>query len=235
MRLPFALLLLLMLIVSGTLVAQSIKISGTVTGVSGELLESATVHEKGGAKTVQTQKDGKYSINVSPNAVLTISHIGYTVKETPVNNRQQINISLVPEDKSLEQVVVIGYGTQKRKDLTGAISSVSGTELAKVPVQNVAQAMQGRLAGVQVTMADGSPGAQPSIKIRGGTSISQSNQPLYVVDGVPQTDGISFLDPTDIESVDVLKDASATAIYRCKKNDQRDTTNGCLPIPCIGL
>ncbi|MBZ4189890.1 SusC/RagA family TonB-linked outer membrane protein [Niabella beijingensis] len=212
MRSTFVLLLLL-LGISGTLTAQTIQVSGVISNASGEPLAGVTVNEKGSARSVQTQANGQYSINVAGNAVLVVSHVGYEGKEVAVNDREQIDISLLADDKSLEQVVVVGYGTQKRKDLTGAISSVSGAELAKVPVQNVAQALQGRLAGVQVTMTDGSPGAEPSIKIRGGTSITQSNQPLYVVDGVPQTDGLAFLDPMDIENIDVLKDASATAIY----------------------
>jgi TonB-linked SusC/RagA family outer membrane protein len=212
MRSTFILLLVLMGI-STTLTAQTTKITGTITNPAGEPLAGVTINEKGTNKTVFTQSNGQYSIQAAPNGILTISYVGYDTKEIDINNRQQIDISLVAQEKSLEQVVVVGYGTQKRKDLTGAVSSVSGTELAKVPVQNVGQALQGRLAGVQVTMADGSPGAEPSIKIRGGTSITQSNQPLYVVDGVPQTDGLAFLDPMDIESVDVLKDASATAIY----------------------
>lgn len=206
-------LLFTLLSIAGNISAQTIKITGTVSSSSGEPLAGVTVSEKGTGATVQTHANGQYSIQAASNAVLVVSHIGYDAKEVNVNNRQQIDVSLQEEDKSLEQVVVVGYGTQRRKDLTGAVSSISGTELEKMPVQNVGQALQGRLAGVQVTMSDGSPGADPSIKIRGGTSISQSNQPLYVIDGVPQTDGIGFLDPTDIESVDVLKDASAIAIY----------------------
>lgn len=212
MRSTFVLLLLLMG-VSGTLTAQTIKVSGSVSNSSGEPLAGATVQEKGSARTVSTQQNGQYSIDAAANAVLIISHIGYEAKEVSVDNRQQIDISLLEDDKSLEQVVVVGYGTQKRRDLTGAVSSVSGTDLEKMPVQNVAQALQGRLAGVQVTTGEGSPGSEPSIRIRGGGSITQSNEPLYIVDGVPQTEGLNFLDPTDIESVDVLKDASATAIY----------------------
>ncbi|ULT40557.1 TonB-dependent receptor plug domain-containing protein [Niabella defluvii] len=206
-------ILLLLMAFCGTLTAQTIRIEGTVTNPAGEPLAGVTVNEKGTNKTVFTQPNGQYSIQAAANGTLVVSYIGYTTKEIDINNRQQIDISLTGQEQSLEQVVVVGYGTQKRKDLTGAVSSVSGTELAKVPVQNVGQALQGRLAGVQVTMNDGSPGADPTIKIRGGTSISQSNQPLYVIDGVPQTEGIGFLDPTDIESVDVLKDASAIAIY----------------------
>ena len=210
---PILILLFLMTGISGGLLAQTTTIKGMVTNSSGEPLGGVTVREKASGRTAATQQDGHYIINAAPDGVLLFSHIGYQTKEERIANREQVDLTLSAEDKSLDQVVVVGYGTQKRKDLTGAISSVSGAELAKVPVQNVGQALQGRLAGVQVTMADGSPGAEPSIKIRGGTSITQSNEPLYVVDGVPQTDGLAFLDPMDIETIDVLKDASATAIY----------------------
>ena len=202
-----------MLLSAFGLFAQNRTVKGTVTNPTGEPLAAVTVKEKGGTRSAITKPDGSYEINVGDNAVLVFSFVGFATVEEKVDQRTFINIQLKVADKSLDDVVVIGYGTQKRKDLTGAVSSVSGTELAKVPVQNVAQSLQGRLAGVQVTMSDGSPGGEPSIKIRGGTSITQSNQPLYVVDGVPQTDGLAFLDPMDIETIDVLKDASATAIY----------------------
>lgn len=188
-------------------------VRGIVTNSAGDAMTGVTVREQNSGIISTTQKDGRYEIAVPANGTLYFSFVGYQSASEVVGDRLEINVTLKEEDKSLEQVVVVGYGTQKRKDLTGAISSIKGEELAKVPVQNVAQALQGRLAGVQVTMNDGTPGAEPAIKIRGGTSITQSNEPLYVVDGVPQTEGLNFLDPMDIESVDVLKDASATAIY----------------------
>lgn len=192
---------------------NTVAIKGSITNTSNEPLAGVTVSVKGQAKTVVSAADGTYGITAPAEGVLVFTHIGYTTIEENIAGRAQINVALAPADKSLDDVVVIGYGTTKRKDLTGAVSSVKGEELAKVPVQNVAQALQGRLSGVQVTMSDGTPGQDPSIKIRGGTSITQSNQPLYVVDGVPQLEGLAFLDPMDIESIDVLKDASATAIY----------------------
>ena len=157
--------------------------------------------------------DGEYQIKVKPNATLIFTYIGTKSKEEQVKNRTLINTKLLDDTNNLDEVVVVGYGTKTRKNLTGAVSSVKGEELAKVPVQNVAQALQGRIAGMQVTMADGTPGAQPSLRIRGGTSITQSNEPLYVVDGVAQTGGLAFLDPMDIETMDVLKDAASTSIY----------------------
>ncbi|WP_159727945.1 TonB-dependent receptor [Sphingobacterium sp. 18053] len=197
----------------GTYAQQTITIKGRVQDESGKALVGVTILEKGSKRNTASKEDGRFSIAAPANGVLVFTYVGYKTQERQIDNRTTLNISLQTEDNSLDEVVVIGYGTQKRKDLTGAVSSVKGEELAKVPVQNVAQALQGRLSGVQVSTNDGTPGQNPSIKIRGGTSITQSNEPLYVVDGVPQTDGLAFLDPMDIESIDVLKDASATAIY----------------------
>jgi TonB-linked SusC/RagA family outer membrane protein len=190
-----------------------ITVKGTVTDAQSMPLPGATVSEKGTKNSAVTSIDGDYQIKVKANATLVFSFIGTKSTQVSVNNRTTINTKLIDDTNNLDEVVVIGYGTKSRKDLTGAISSVKGQELAKTPVQNVAEALQGRIAGMQVTMSDGTPGSQPSIKIRGGMSITQSNEPLYVIDGVPQTNGLGFLDPMDIESIDVLKDASSTSIY----------------------
>lgn len=204
---------LLICISTFQLFAQHITIKGMVSGPGGEPLPGVTVLARGTNKAVMTAANGTYSLSVTKNAVLVFSYLGYGKHEQAVAGKMIINVTLQELSNTMDEVVVVGYGEMKRKDLTGAVSSVKGEELAKIPVQSVAQALQGRLAGVQVAMGDGTPGAEPSIKIRGGTSITQSNEPLYVVDGVPQTEGLNFLDPMDIESVDVLKDASATAIY----------------------
>ncbi|MCI9845987.1 TonB-dependent receptor [Flavobacterium pectinovorum] len=190
-----------------------ITVKGLITDAQNLPIPGATVSEKGAKNTTITSMDGVYQIKVNPNAILVISFMGMKATEVQVKNRTTIDAKLLDETNNLDEVVVVGYGTKARKDLTGAISSIKGEELAKVPVQNVAQALQGRIAGMQVTMSDGTPGSEPSIRIRGGSSITQSNEPLYVVDGVAQTDGISFLDPMDIETMDVLKDASSTSIY----------------------
>jgi len=192
---------------------QNITIKGVVSDGQNMPLPGATILEKGTQNSTVTSIDGFYQIKVKPNAILVFSFMGTKTIEEKLNGRTTINTKLQDETNSLNEVVVVGYGTKSRKDLTGAISSVKGEELAKVPVQNVAQALQGRIAGMQVNMNDGTPGADPSIKIRGGMSITQSNEPLYVIDGVPQTGGLGFLDPMDIESIDVLKDASSTSIY----------------------
>lgn len=190
-----------------------ITIKGTVSDGQSMPIPGATVSEKGTKNSTITSMDGIYQIKAKSNATLVFSFMGMKTTEVQVNNRTLINTKLLDNISSLDEVVVVGYGTKSRKDLTGAISSIKGTELAKTPVQNVAQALQGRVAGMQVTTSDGTPGSDPSLKIRGGMSITQSNEPLYVIDGVPQTSGLGFLDPMDIESVDVLKDASSTSIY----------------------
>jgi TonB-linked SusC/RagA family outer membrane protein len=208
-------LILFLLTVVNSLYAQNvITIKGIVRGGDDKPIPGATIREKGTTNGTVSANDGSYQIKVQANATISFSFIGTQTVEEKLNGKTTIDAKLLDAKNSLDEVVITGYGQKvKRKDLTGAISSVSGSEIAKVPVQNVAEALEGRLAGVQVTTSDGTPGSTPSIVIRGGTSITQSNQPLYVVDGVPQTDGLSFLDPMDIESIDVLKDASATAIY----------------------
>lgn len=210
-----AILLLFFLTLSVIVQAQEIiTVKGVVKDGTNQPLPGATVMESGTKNIVVTSRDGSYQIKVKSNGILIFTYLGFKSAELKVNNRTVINPKLQDDQNNLNEVVVTGYGQAvQRKDLTGAVSSISGTELAKVPVQNVAQALQGRISGMQVTMSDGTPGSQPAMKIRGGTSITQSNEPLYVVDGVPQTDGLDFLDPMDIESVDVLKDASSTAIY----------------------
>jgi TonB-linked SusC/RagA family outer membrane protein len=208
-------LILFLLTIVHVLYAQNVvTVKGIVRDGTNQPIPGVSILEKGTKNGVVSANDGSYQIKVQANATIAFSFIGTKAVEEKVDGRTTIDVKLVDAGTSLTEVVVTGYGqTVKRKDLTGAVSSLSGDEIAKSPVQDVATALQGRLAGVQVTLSDGTPGSTPSIVIRGGTSITQSNAPLYVVDGVPQTDGLSFLDPMDIESVDVLKDASATAIY----------------------
>jgi TonB-linked SusC/RagA family outer membrane protein len=205
--------LFLLLLVCKVTYGQTITVKGVVTDSQQLPLPGATVYEKGTKNSTITSMDGEYQIKVKPDATLVFSFMGTKTAEINVKNRTTINTKLVDDANNLDEVVVVGYGTKSRKNLTGAISSLKGEEIAKMPVQNVAQALQGRIAGMQVTMADGTPGSEPSLRIRGGTSITQSNEPLYVVDGVAQTGGLGFIDQTDVESVDVLKDASSTSIY----------------------
>ena len=192
--------------------AQSGNVTGIVTDEKGEAIIGAAVKLKGSTQGTITDVDGKFSLKASPNSVLTISYIGYSSQEIDLNGRTTLSIQLKEETKKLDEVVVIGYGTVKKRDLTGAVASVSGKDLVANPVSNVTEALQGHLPGVNVMSQDGRPGATVSIKVRGGGSITQSSDPLYIVDGFPVSD-ISDIPADRIESIDVLKDASSTAIY----------------------
>lgn len=201
-----------LLISTSAIFAQSQTVKGKVADKTGEPLIGVAVTVKNTALGTITDMDGNYSIQVDGNdATLSFSYVGYTKQEIRVGNQQTINIVMAEDAITLEQIVVIGYGTAKRSDVTGAISSVTSDQIAKVPVTNIAQAMQGRMSGVQVTNNDGTPGAGVQVQIRGIGSFGD-NSPLYVVDGYPGAN-ISSINPQDIASIDVLKDASAAAIY----------------------
>ena len=187
-------------------------ITGTVKDATGEPLIGVTIQTAKGGGTV-TDYDGNFSLsNLKVGEKLTISYVGCKTKIVTVSNNPTMNIVLESSDKSLDEVVVIGYGTMKRRDLTGAVASVTGDKLAQNPVSNIAEALQGQLPGVTVTSQDGRPGASMSIRVRGGGSITQSNDPLFIVDGV-QVSSIDDIPADNIESIDVLKDAASTAIY----------------------
>lgn len=188
------------------------NLSGTVTDESGMPLVGVSVVIKGTNKGVATDFDGKYSLtDVPKGAVLQFSSVGYQTADVKANN-SQLNIKLAEATQNLDEVVVVGYGTQKKGDVTTAITSVKTKDLEQRPVISAAQAIQGRAAGIQVVQPNGAPGAGLAVRIRGNTSISASNDPLYVVDGIPVQD-ISSIAPNDIESMQVLKDASSAAIY----------------------
>lgn len=208
----FALLLLLFSFAVAR--SQNKMVSGKVISDQGEVLSGATVSLKGTQKATTTNSSGEYSISVPSTGkeILIFSFVGKDPKEISVGDRNTINVSLINSTSTLNDVVVIGYGTVKRKDLTGAVSSVTGKEIAAVPVTNTAQALAGKLPGVSVTSQDGRPNADISIRVRGGGSVSQSNEPLYVVDGFPVSN-INDIPAQQIESIDVLKDAASTAIY----------------------
>lgn len=193
--------------------AQNSVVKGRVT--SGDsALSNITVQVKGTTNTTQTDNTGAFSISASPGATLVFTAVGFARQEVRVGSQGSIEVRLEGTSQQLEQVVVVGYGTQKRKDVTGAISSVSAATIEKVPVISAAQALQGRAAGVQVTNNDAAPGGNISILIRGiGSLASGGNDPLYVIDGYPTTGGINNINPAEIATIDVLKDASATAIY----------------------
>lgn len=192
--------------------AQSRTVTGTVQDSDGNLLPGVSIFEKGTTNGTTSDGDGRYSLTVGNDAVLVYSFIGMVTREIPVGTQTTINVVMESDVSQLDEVVVIGYGTTKKSDLTGSVVSVSGEDLRKMPVATVAETLTGRLAGVQVTTTEGSPDADIHIRVRGGTSISQDNSPLYIVDGFPIS-SISDISPTDIESISVLKDASSTAIY----------------------
>ncbi|HEV3326788.1 MAG TPA: TonB-dependent receptor [Puia sp.] len=209
--------MLSLLCLTGALLGQQRPVTGKVVENGNDSsLGGATVSVKGKNISTMTAKDGSFSLMAPPNSILVISSIGYVTQEVPVgNNLSALNIRLVSGQLNMQQVVVIGYGTAKRKDLTGAISSINADQIEKVPVTTLEQAMQGRAAGVQVAQNDGSPGGNINVLIRGtGSLANNGNVPLYVVDGYPlETGGINNINPNDIASIDILKDASATAIY----------------------
>ncbi|NQU86900.1 MAG: TonB-dependent receptor [Mariniphaga sp.] len=192
--------------------------TGTVTGKitdsdTGEELPGVNVVIKGTTDGVVTNVFGDYEINIpATDAVLQFSFIGYTLQEIPVNGQSEINVQLVTEINQLDEIVAVGYGTARRSDLTGSIATISGAELQKIPISNAAEAIKGRLPGVNIITTDGSPDAEVVIRVRGGGSVTQDNSPLYVVDGFI-VESIRDIPPNDISSINVLKDAAATAIY----------------------
>lgn len=186
-------------------------ITGKVIDKSGQGIPGVSVIIKGSNRGTTTSASGEYSLNAPNDAVLVFSFVGYVSQEVAVASRSRINITLLDDVKALSEVVVVGYGTQKRASVTGAISSVSAQEVTQLPVPSVEQAIQGRVPGVTV-VSNGSPGETPIVRIRGIGSINYAANPLYVIDGFPTSDLNNF-DTRDIESVDVLKDASSAAIY----------------------
>lgn len=225
MKVHLCKLFFILVVISYTnvLFAQSHSITGNVKDAeSGLEIPGATILEKGTTNGTTTDIDGNYSINVSnPNASLEISFIGYKTLTVPINNQKVINATLSLQLTELDEIVVIGYGTQKKKVVTGAIASVSADEISSTPILRLDQAMQGRTAGVLITNLSGQPGEAPTVRIRGAGTTGNA-QPLYIVDGMPINEiivddkpvsGIDYLNPGDIESIDVLKDAASAAIY----------------------
>lgn len=195
--------------------AQNVTIRGKVVDSKGEPLAGAVVLVKGTATGAMTEEDGSYTVNANKNAVLEASLLGFTTETEAVNSRTEINFILKDDAILLEEAVVeVGYGEQRLVDVTGTVTHVKVDEIKRAPVFTLDQALQGRVAGVSITSSDGQPGYDMDIVIRGANSLTQSNSPLYVIDGFPIEDySISALSPNDIASVTVLKDASSTAIY----------------------
>ncbi len=227
-RIQYGFLLILLIGIIVSVEAQTRRISGTVTESNGEPIPGATVLVKNTQIGTLTDTDGNYSLDVpSGNNVLVFSFVGLKTEEVEINNRSVINIIMQTQSVDLDELVVVAYGTQKKRDVIGSVASVKSEELARIPTTTFDQALQGMAAGVQVTSSSGVPGSPVSIKIRGISSISSGTDPLWIVDGMPiysgggleRTQGstgqspMSLINPNDIESIEVLKDAAATAIY----------------------
>ncbi len=212
-KLLFTILMVLSAI--GLLSAQSRQVKGKIiSSEDNQGIPGVNVLVKGTQTGSITDAEGKFAITVTTdNAVLVISYVGFVAQEIAVGSQSEVNITLQPDTKTLQDIVVIGYGTQKKSQMTGAISSVSSKEIAEIPVRSVQQALQGRAAGVDIVNTNNRPGSEPNVRIRGRRSFSAGNDPLYVVDGIPLAGGIGDINPQDIQSIEVLKDASATAIY----------------------
>ncbi len=208
------LLLLCSTLFSTSAFAQVQPIKGTVLDEIGMPLPGANILETGTKNGVTTDFDGKYSLQVKKGATLTVTYIGYKAQVFTVGNQSTLNINMEPDLQQLDDIVIIGYGSVQRKDLTGSVATVNMDKLTEAPVVNFDQALAGRVSGVQVSTDSGEPGASANIVIRGGNTINGDNRPLYVVDGfIVDNFNPGLVDPSDIESMTVLKDASATAIY----------------------
>ena len=220
-------IMLIMLLSSVPLLAQN-TIRGTVTEKeSGNPIPYANVLIKGTTTTTMTSEDGSYVITAAPDAVIIFSSFGYVMVEENVASRAVINASLEAESFVLDEVVAVAYSTTRRRDLISSVASVRGDELSKAPVASMNEAMQGKMAGVQIATASGTPGGAITVRVRGASSITAGNDPLYVVDGIPMTvtdqsqmafggqttNPLASINPSDIESIQVLKDAAASALY----------------------
>lgn len=201
------------MLVSLQLNAQNINVKGTIADLNGDPVIGAAVQVQNTTQGVVTGADGTYSISVPRNAVLEISSLGFRTQTVPVDGRSLIDIILEEDTEALEATVVIGYGTARRSDVTGSIASVGGETLRAIPANDISRAIEGRVAGVEMTQTNSKPGSSMQIRIRGQRSLSASNDPLIVLDGMPFMGSLSDISPNDIKSLDILKDAASTAIY----------------------
>ena len=207
------LLLTLPLAVCASLSAQDITVTGKVTDSSGEPLIGAAVVVDGTTNGMMVDIDGAYSLKVAENAVLSFEMLGYVTQKIPVNGRSVINVVLVEDTEKLEEVIVVAFGTAKKEAFTGSAAVLNAEDVTKTQQSNVAQALSGKIAGVQLTNSSGQPGASPDIRIRGFSSLNAGNSPLWIVDGMPYSGDLGNLNSNDIESMTVLKDAASNALY----------------------
>ncbi len=210
---PSALMFLLFLLFSVTSIAQNITIKGRVLKDDGTPVSRASVTIKGTGTGTASNDQGEFQLSAPGNATLVISAVDFVTQEIKVNDRTSVNITLVSLEKSLGEVIVVGYGTQRKEAVTGSVASISGNKMREVPAPNISQALQGRLPGVEMSQTSTRPGATMQIRIRGSRSLSADNNPLIVLDGIPFMGSLGDINPNDIKSVEILKDASATAIY----------------------
>ena len=203
---------LLALIISISLHAQNATVKGVIVDETDTPLIGATVQVKGTATGSITDFDGNYTIKANKGAVITFSYIGYKTQEIKFTGQSPLNVKMIPDNQTLDEVVVVGYGTMKRSDLTGSVASIAAKDVEGFKTSSVAGALGGQIAGVQITSTDGTPGAGFSINIRGVGTLTGDSSPLYIVDGF-EVDDIDYLSNSDIESIEVLKDASSSAIY----------------------
>ena len=193
---------------------QQKTVTGKVDDTTGAPLPGVSVVVKGTTNGTITDSNGKYTLaNIPTSAVLQFTFVGMKAQEIVMGNRTTINVTLEEESIGIEEVVAVGYGTQRKESITGSVASMKGNELREMPAANITQALQGRVAGVDMEQTSTKPGASLQIRIRGTRSLSASNDPLIVLDGIPFSGSISDLSTDDIKSIDILKDASATAIY----------------------
>lgn len=189
------------------------KLTGQVVDMKGSPIPGANISVKGTTVGTITDTDGKFSIDVNPNQMLIISFIGYETKTIPITNQKILNIVLKEDVNELDELVVVSYGTQKKRDLTGSVSKIDANELENLPVGQFAQKLQGQIAGVQINQSTGQPGKGMGFRIRGAASINGGSSPLFVVDGIPVNMDLSSINPDEIETFSVLKDAAATSLY----------------------
>jgi TonB-linked SusC/RagA family outer membrane protein len=193
--------------------AQDKTVRGKVVSATGGTVTGATVSVKGSTAATMTDGKGEFSIRAANGDVLIISSVGYTSQEVSVGDKEHIEIQMTPSAEEIGEVVVVGYGTQRKEAITGSVASISGDRMREVPSPNISQALQGRIAGVEMSQTSTRPGATMQIRIRGTRSLTADNNPLIVLDGIPFIGSLADLNPNDIKSIEILKDASATAIY----------------------
>ncbi|WP_428666533.1 SusC/RagA family TonB-linked outer membrane protein [Runella sp.] len=209
----YCLLALVLLFTSTSFAQQLQSVKGKVTGQDGEALVGVNVFVKSTTRGTTTDSEGSYKIDAPRNATLVFSYIGYTAKEIVVGSQESVNITMEASDKVLNEIVVVGYGNQVKKEVTGAVQTIGSKEIKDIPASQVTQKLQGQLAGVQINQTTGKPGQGMSVRIRGQLSVSAGSEPLYVVDGFPITGSIGAINPDEIEEITVLKDASSTSLY----------------------